>query len=636
MKSKKIVSVVIVILVLILALVGIMAISSKQTQKELDQVSTYFKDKTGIAASGDIVSKQEEADKKIQDAMNDSNCTFDNPCVLVNPYEISPLTALIIFQTNESFETEVVINGISVTTMESANKHAIPIYGLHAGIENSVRLKQGSQEKEVKIDLTNLSRNNLVTEVKNPNATIDQDIYFLSAPMGASASAYDGNGQVVWYLTENYTMDMEFLKNGHILLSNDNVSGIQYTYDGFVEIDLLGKIYRDYSLENGYHHEVIELSNGNILVAGGSVSVDAPYSAAFVYEIERNTGKIVDSFDVYDIFSEIDKEFADSLSGVNMINNSIYYNEETDEMILSLRGINSIISLQYKTKKLNWIFGEKDFYSDKFQSYLLNITDHSRVPNGQHTAYLTEDGYLSVFNNDFNMLDTSSAELIHFSENYSSATLYKIDGKNISTVWDYDGDGTYFNYALGSFFYYPNKTKLINFGWTYKPTAYVPGNTIYDYLGNTYARVVELDQNDQVLFHATIEEGVYRAYKHSMYESKTKHYQIVNYELIDNNPSTILETVRTRDLFDDLDHAIQNPFEFELTKNTVSLNVIFGNSETVDIYFVSEKENSYVFHYKKENEAVAAKINLKLDGNYAVYLKINGELYDTGKVLSFS
>lgn len=627
---------IIVICVLVLSLLGIMVISSHQKKEEMKQVSTYFQDKTGIAASGDIVSKQADSDKKILEAMNNSSYTFDNPCVLVNPYEISPLTALIIFKTATANETEVFINGVKVTTMESTTNHTIPIYGLLAGLENTVVLKQGNHEKELKIDVKNVSKNNLVTEVANPDATIDQDIYFLAAPMGTSAGAYDGKGKIVWYLTENYTMDMEFLKNGHMLLSNGNVSGIQYTYDGFVEIDYLGKIYKDYSLEHGYHHEVIELSNGNIIVAGGSVSTNAPYSASFIYQIDQNTGKIIDSFDVYDIFASIDKEFADSLSGVNMINNSIYYHEESGEMILSLRGINSIISLDYKTKKLNWIFANKDFYSKKFQPFLLNVTDNSRIPNGQHTAYLTKEGYLSVFNNDFDMLDTTNAELIHFSQNYSSATLYQIDGKNIKTVWDYAGDSKYFNYALGSFITDSNQTKLINFGWTYKPTAYVPGTTIYDYLGNTYARIVELDENDKVLFNATIEEGVYRAYKHSFYESITSHYKLVDYQLVDNNPSTNLETVRTRNIFSDLNEAISNPFEFELTKNSVSLNVMFDNSETVDIYFVSEEENSYIFHYKKANEAVSSKINLKLDGNYAVYLKINDQFYDTEKVLSFS
>jgi len=634
MKQKKIPTI-IILCVLVLALLFILIVANHQRKEELNQVSNYFKDKTSIAASGDLVSKQKDADEKILEAMNDRSCTFDNPCVLVNPYGISPLTALIIFQTESSLTTEVMINQKKVTTMESASTHAIPIYGLIAGKENVVLLKSGGQEKEIKIDLTQVKKNQLVVETSNPKATIDQNIYFMAAPMGTSAVAYDGEGQAVWYLTEKFTLDMEFLKNGHLLLSNGNVSGIQYTYDGFVEVDYLGKIYKDYSLHNGYHHELIELQDGSILVAGGSVEVNAPYRAAFVYQINANTGEIIDSFDVYDLFSAIDKDFADSLTGINMINNSIYYDEESGEMILSLRGINSILSVDYKAKKINWIFGDPEFYSERFQPFLLKVTDQSRIPNGQHTAYLTKDGYLSVFNNDYDALDTSSAELIHFAKNYSSATLYQIDGKNIKTVWDYAGDGKSFNYALGSFMVYPDEFKLINFGWTYKPTAYVPGTTIYDYLGNTYARIVELNQNDEVVFQATIEEGVYRAFKHSLYQEYTKHYQVSNYQLIDNNPSTKLDKIRTSSIFDKLDQAISNPFEFELTKNSVYLNVMFDNSETVDIYFVSEEENSYLFHYKKENEAVSSKINLHLDGNYAIYLKINDDFYNTGKILSF-
>ncbi|MCI8575848.1 MAG: aryl-sulfate sulfotransferase [Bacilli bacterium] len=633
--KKKNVIMIIVFCVLVIALIFILILSNQQQKEEQRQISNFFKDKTSIAASGDIVSKQKDADQRILETMKNSNCTFENPCVLVNPYDISPLTALIIYQTDHLVETEVIINQVKVTTMEGATSHAIPIYGMVAGIENTVLLKSEGQEKEIKIDLSKISKNHLVVEKRNDEATINQNIYFMAAPMGTSAVAYDGEGKAVWYLTEKYTLDMEFLENGHLLLSNGNVSGIQYTYDGFVEVDFLGKIYKDYSLQNGYHHELIALPNGSIIVAGGSSDVDAPYQASFVYQIDANTGKIIDSFDVYDLFSSIDQEFADSLSGMNLINNSIYYNEESGEMILSLRGINSIISLNYPTKEINWIFGDPEFYSENFKPFLLNITDQSRIPNGQHTAYLTEEGYLSVFNNDFDALDTTNAELIHFDKNYSSATLYKIDGKDISTVWDYIGDGKSFNYALGSFITYPDRRKLINFGWTYKTAAYVPGTTIYDYLGNTYARVLELNENDEVIFNATIEEGVYRAFKHSMYQERTSHYQICEYQLVDNNSKTQLDVIRTRSIFDDLNHAISNPFEFELTKNSIYLNVMFDNSEVVDIYLVSEKDNSYIFHYKKENEAVSSKINLHLDGNYAVYLKINDDFYNTGKILSF-
>ncbi len=635
MKNKKIIGF-IVIAVLMIALIVISLFYTHQKQELLKQVHTYFENKETIEAVGDVISKQQEADEVIRAAMNNASYTFDNPCVLVNPYEISPLTALIIFQTADRVEVGLQINGYDMTTMESSTIHAIPVYGLNAGEKNTVVLTQNGQTKSLEIDLSNVSKNNLVVETSNPHATIDQDIYFVASPMGTSAAAYDGNGKIVWYLTPNYSFDMEFLNNGHIYLSNGNVSGIQYTYDGFVEIDLLGKVYRDYSLVNGYHHELISLSDGSILIAGGMESVDSPYSASYVYQINPETGETIRSLDVYDVLSAIDKDFADSLTGTNMINNSIYYNEDTKEMLLSLRGINSIMSVNFETKALNWIFGEEDFYPASFDKYLLHVTDGSRIPHGQHTAYYTSEGYLSVFNNDFDTLDTTNADLTYYQDNYSSATLYQIDGKNISTIWEYDGGKKYFNYALGSFYYEPDGTKLIDFGWTYKESAYVPGNTIYDYLGNTYARVVELDKDDQELFNATIDESIYRAYKHSLYQEKTPNYQLVDYRLIDNNPATNLEHIATESIFEQLDHAVKNPFEFDLTPHSVDINVMFSNSEVVDIYLVSDRSESYIYHYKKANEAVSPKVNLHLDGSYAVYLKINDDFYNTGKVLKFN
>ena len=87
MKQKKIPTI-IILCVLVLVLLFILIVANQQRKEELNQVSNYFKDKTSIAASGDLVSKQKDADEKILEAMNDRSCTFDNPCVLVNPYGI--------------------------------------------------------------------------------------------------------------------------------------------------------------------------------------------------------------------------------------------------------------------------------------------------------------------------------------------------------------------------------------------------------------------------------------------------------------------------------------------------------------------------------------------------------------------
>jgi len=622
-----------IIIVVLIIVLGIFIYLNQDLNKIKEEVSKYFVDKTGVAALDDMVSEQASKDLEYLKLIEDKVYTFDDPYVVVNPYDISPLTALIIFRTKEKVEIDVIINDVFVTTMESDKLHSIPIYGLKAGIVNKVVLKYDNHVKEVSIDRTNIKKRDLSVEVKNSNIDIDKELYFLSSPNDMNVFAYDGSGNMVWQLSGNYALDIEFLENGRMYLSNGESSSISECYDGFYEMDYLGKIHKNYSLENGYHHELVRLSDGSVLVAGGNKQESAPYSASFVYQIQSD-GKVIHSIDIYDLFREIDIEFADSLKGKNVLINSIDYHEDSKEMILSLRGLNTVLSLNFETKKLNWILGDPEFYSSSFKPYLLNITDGSRFPLGAHTAFLTKDGYLGVFNNGYDMVNESSIYLVDHLEDYSSAVLYKIDGKNISTYWEYDGDKKYFNYALGSFQYYEDHSKLINFGWTFKEEAYVPSTYIISYNGVTYARIMELNSQDEIIFHATYPRGIYRAFKHSMYERKTSNYIDFDFTLFNNNESKLKE-ISTRDIYDLLDHAILSPYDVNVTVNTVKLDVFFDSMETVDLYFVSEDRKSYVLPYKEEGKNALATVNINLKGNYAFYLKINDVMYDTKKVLSF-
>lgn len=632
-QNKKVIFGVIIVLVFIL-IATLIFYHSKMKEEQL-QISKYFQDKESIAALSDVLSEQEKVSEKIQNILSHGEYTFDDPYLLVDPYGISPLTALIIFKTDHEVEVEVVINGESVTTMESSKIHSIPIYGLKAGIENRVLLKMNGQEHEVLIDRKDVSLDNLEVEVPNSNAGISSELYFLSISDGDGAAAYDGNGNIVWNLSADYSLDIEFLKNGHIYLNNDNSSGLLESYEGFYELDYFGKIHKSYSLENGYHHELIALNDGTVIVAGSRQSEEPAYIGTFIYQINLETGEVLNSFDLYDIFSKVDIDFATQLLDKNIQLNSVSYNENTKDMVLSLRGINSIVFLNFESKEIHWIFGDATFYSEPFQKYMLKVTDGSRLPKGQHTASLSEDGFLSVFNNDFDQINSTSEDMMYYVNNYSSATIYKIDGMNVSTHWNYDGNQQYFSYELGSFYTYSDQSKLINFGWTFYPDIYSPGRSIFDNVGNTYAKIIEIDENDQTTFSATTPYGIYRAYKHKMYEEKTKNYLDLEFQLINNNQNSNLKKIKTNTIFDSLSKAIDNPYNFQLTENTVSINVIFDRSEVVDIYLVSEDTHTYLMHYKKENESMDSVINLNLEGNYAVYLKINDVMYDTRKILSF-
>ena len=69
---------------------------------------------------------------------NTNEYTVENPKIIVNPYGLSPLSALIIFETKDLTTPTITVVGKSEkTTIKNTftpnKKHYLPIYGLYAG-----------------------------------------------------------------------------------------------------------------------------------------------------------------------------------------------------------------------------------------------------------------------------------------------------------------------------------------------------------------------------------------------------------------------------------------------------------------------------------------------------------------------
>ena len=61
-------------------------------------------------------------------------------------------------------------------------------------------------------------------------------------------------------------------------------------------MDLLGKIYYEYSLEGGYHHDYYEMKNGNLLISSDDFNNSYGTVEDYIVELDRKTGKIVKTF----------------------------------------------------------------------------------------------------------------------------------------------------------------------------------------------------------------------------------------------------------------------------------------------------------------------------------------------------
>ena len=585
-----------------------------------------------VMASDDTISLQAKVDSEIKDYINNSEFTIDNPKIMVNPYLISPLSAIIIFQTKDNVAYEVYVNDVLLTKMEASKKHAIPIYGLKPGIDNKIKIKSNGSEKEYKIPIEE-DPYKLNIEVKNTN---DKDaFYFLASPMGLGHAAFDGEGNLVWYVVTGNAQDIEFLSNGHILVVSDEAAN--GGFKGFYEIDYLGKIYHKYILENNYHQEVNELYNGNYLVLGSPD--DATIANGYISIVDRNTGKEIKSLDLYEVLGNIDINLVHSIEDSELNdfnNNSAYYNENTDELILSIRNLNCIMSLNFSDKTINWIIGDENNFTDAFNKYFLHASDDSRSIKGGHSAFINKDGYLGYFNNDYDPNDDEDL-LLSYKENYSSALYYELDLNNRTyrTAWEYIPKTHEWDYAMSSFNVTYDNHKLVNFGWSFEEQYYTDQYSLYDEIGTTYSRIIELDDNDNVLFNATLNESIYRAFKNKFYQEETKNYEVIEYSLIDATPYTELEEVSTKSIENNLEQAVDCIYDIEITKNSVNVDVVFDPLEEVQFIFVGGNGKSYIFNYKPANELPAGKVNIKLKGIYAIYLKNDDIYYDLHKTIDF-
>ena len=225
----------------------------------------------------DTLTNQQQIDTTLSETIAKGNYSFDNPYLILNPYESSPLTALIAFTTEEPMSATVTILGKDehstfTNQFESTTTHLIPIYGLYADHLNQVTLTlSDGRTKNLQIQTDPLPEDfSLPTSVYANKEKLSNDLYFFTPSSEGYTAAYDVNGDVRWYLTTKNIWDIKRLNNGNLLLSSDRLMAPPYYMVGLMEMDLLGKVYTEYVFEGGYHHDAIELPNGNLLVAGNN------------------------------------------------------------------------------------------------------------------------------------------------------------------------------------------------------------------------------------------------------------------------------------------------------------------------------------------------------------------------------
>lgn len=593
-----------------------------------------------LSANIELIDIQRQVNSRLKKISSEKKYTFKDAYVELNPYKVSPLSGIIIFQTSKEEAITVTINDKEIGTLEPTKKHIIPVYGFYEGRENIVKLFNGEEEVSYAF-VTEKSNLDYPFTVNYKESVNNEELYFTVSSYQSYLSAFDSDGNLRFYLTVDNRMDVEWLANGHFLIGTSQGQFAE-NFCAFVEMDYLGKVYNYYVPENGYSFEFQALSDGNYMLAGGDKPVYI--NEQVVYTIDSTNGKKISEVNITNILKSIDPDIDTKYLGQKAIRNSFYYNEETGELLVSLRGIDSIVSINYSDKTLNWIFTNPDnpiFKNDVWKSYFVTLKS-GRYPLGQHSVVITNEGNIAFFNNGYNRYNGfengGEDKVSAYLENYSSAEVYKITDRVARLVYSNDQGKKVFSHQYGSINETSNNNYLINFGYSLKDEYRAKENATLSEAesnsDNIYSKIVEVNKAGKVVFEAISYEGRFRAFKHSIYDSfKNLEVEVFNSfytlekdPLLDQNYTAL-----------NIKNARKWIYSTEFTRNTFKTDYDILEDDNIDLYLVNRTGKVYIMNYKNKTSLQLNRIfNISLpNGEYALYINLNGETFNTNNVYKF-
>lgn len=541
-------------------------------------IYNYIESFKPIEEKKDILISQKEMEDEY---LKNTNYTLDNPNIIVNPYGNSPLTALVIFQTNDLTTASITIKGKDgandiTHTYTPAKIHILPIYGLYSDYDNKIIIKASEKTKEVSIKTDKLPDD--FAKVTDIDMEETDEFYFTTPEDIGYTAAYDYKGEVRWYITGDYKWNIQRLSNGHILVSSDKTISGNYSA-GLTEIDLLGKIYFEYIVPGGYYRSVTELNNGNLLLL--SNSNDKSFED-YIIEIDRNTGSIIKEIDLKKILNK--KDEANWFKATSLV-----YDMSTNSITVSGYNDNSLINIDYSSLNVNWIISKENYSSNQL---------------------LRNDGYASYPSKPLSLNLTKDNKLIFVNE---------IDGIRYLTTYEID-------YSNRSF----KEVDKVSLGINDDACLDVIGND--NFIITSKGNITEI-KNDDISSTLSINTSLYNTKKMTLYANDmyTGVYGIrlgsLGITYVDNNHNI---------LFSKKDDVIKK-YNISLIKDEIGLKVTgeFNKDDDAQIIldnFLDKKtykldtSNKYVSKYISEDG---------IKGKYYIYFRINGKIYKLYKYANF-
>ncbi len=312
----------------------------------------------------------------------------------------------------------------------------------------------------------------------------------------------DATGEPVWYRqASTFVHQVVMTERGTLLW--------QVAKSHLEELELSGQVMRSFrhnrsseppgSIEidqQAVHHDVVEMPSGNLLTLGIEdrvffdypaseddpvpLQASAPVAGDVILEIDP-AGVVVSSWSMLDRldprrigYNGLFGDYWDENFGYPHIHdwshgNSVFYDADRDEIIVSLRHQDAVVAIGHSTGLLAWIFAPNANWPPTLASRVLRPERPVDVPAyHQHAAKITAAGTLILFDNGNNRASAYEPR-VDAEDNYSRCLEVAIDhaAGTWTTVWEWGAQRLPPLYAssLGDCDFLPQTTnRLITFG----------------------------------------------------------------------------------------------------------------------------------------------------------------------------
>jgi len=509
---------------------GILVTPTTRSLKLLKEISEY-----------DILTQQSEKEREILHDYESGTYTIKKPYIALDPYDMNPLSAVVLFDTERPSRIDITIQGDDVFSTFAyqidtpSRHHQVPILGLYAGRNNTVLLKATDNYGSTETSIVSITTEALPPDFQTYNlkaslpGKMEQGVTLCIACFDHSYTCIlDSQGVIRGYLSDQgmaHGTSIIELKNGNMLATGDEYKQIPYNMATLWEFNWLGKVFKEYEIPNGVHHGITELPNGDILCVSNARNMfESGTREDVAIIVDRTTGSVKKEYDFRKILDEKRRpyqHFDPNIKNVANIDwmhmNAAIWDEHDKGIIVSSPIQSIVVKIDSANSRIKWILGPHEGYegsSAELKKYLLSpVGDSFEWQWCQHDPVLLPDQDSNPDTLDILLLDNGQSK--SFSQtgsvppdkNYSRGVQYRINEKKMTVrqIWQYGkerGSDCYSTF-LGDANNLPSTgNRLLAFGGQLRNNGIPTDDIVSGVLAqtSTESRIVEITKAGKVVF----------------------------------------------------------------------------------------------------------------------------------------